>query len=466
MGPATSHWPSQQGQGISASAVPQLGELLTVQPVQLERRMKTRELGAIRGTQKRHPPSPPELQGRGKAKRETAQPTGEIQLPPKCPPMQNKFLVPKQQFLPECLFPPRPPEQTKDISSGKVLSKGTASRLVAPGDKDTKCAKPRVLLFDFLPPITSVPKQLKTTKKAKAGSDGEEVGGKLPVERNGKRARAAGADNVPAPKLPRGSPKAEGKERSGEMATAALVQQKGRTSQKIPTCHLELAVQPHQPRTPAGTMPGHKLLEMPQVLPGRGKAQLQLPEAEAGDTKRQKVGAESSGTAQEEGPAVPPTPRSSLARMMRDSVQVFHALGSPEKSKCAERHPGQNVAGKNPSMSLGRPPWGNGIVQKQQNPVPHGLATHGGGWQPPSGPPQHPPSAVMGLLKPPFFPMEKNLKATCGVLGWPRVSGGLVQRGCQPPPWVANPWGTGFCCFGSVLSVDSLVAYKIFNDKP
>ncbi|XP_053126466.1 nascent polypeptide-associated complex subunit alpha, muscle-specific form-like isoform X3 [Hemicordylus capensis] len=303
------------------------------------RRMKIPELGPHRaGTQERHPPSPPQLQGRGLAKGGTAPPTGEIQLP-----NRKKLLVQKQELLPEFLFPPPPPEPTK------VLAKGTASHLVAPGDKGTQCTKPRLQLFDFLPPISLAP------KKTKDRTYGELLGRKLPAENNGKRARAAGAESVPAPKVPRGSPKAEGEARSGETAKAPLEQKEGRTAQKIPTCHLELAVQPHQPTKPAGSMPGQKLLRMPQVLPGRGKARLLPPEAKAGDTKRQKVGAESSGSAQ----AVPPTPRSSLARMMRDSVQVFHALGPPAKSKSAEGHPGQSVPQKTPAMSMGRPPSGS-----------------------------------------------------------------------------------------------------------
>ncbi|XP_053103984.1 nascent polypeptide-associated complex subunit alpha, muscle-specific form-like isoform X1 [Hemicordylus capensis] len=333
-------------------------------------RMKIPELGPYRGTQECHPPSPPQRQGRGMAKGGTAPPTGEIQLRPKGPPIQKKLLVPNQQLLPEFLFPPPPPEQTK------VLSKGTASHGVVPREKDTQCAKPRMQLFDFLPPITSAP------KKAKARSYGEEVGRKLPAENNGKRARAAAAESMPAPKVPRGSPKAEGEERSGETAKAPLDHKEGRTAQKIPTCHLELAVQPHLPRKPAGIMPGQKLLKMPQVLPRRGKARLLPPEAEAGDTKRKKVGAESSGSAQAEGPAVPPIPRSSLARMMQDSVQVFHALAAPAKSKSAEGHPGHSMPKKPPSMSMGRPPSGS-IAEPPPRPL-GALPSRPAGKAPPS----------------------------------------------------------------------------------
>ncbi|XP_053160448.1 uncharacterized protein LOC128348799 isoform X2 [Hemicordylus capensis] len=143
---------TKESEGFSTSAAP---------------RMKLPELEPYRGTQERHPPSPPQLQGRGMAKGGTAPPTGEIQLRPKGPPIQKKLLVPNQQLLLEFRFPPPPPEQTK------VLSKGTASHGVTPREKDTQCAKPRVQLFDFLPPITSAP------KKAKARSYGEEVGRKL-----------------------------------------------------------------------------------------------------------------------------------------------------------------------------------------------------------------------------------------------------------------------------------------------
>ncbi|XP_053160061.1 uncharacterized protein LOC128348281 isoform X2 [Hemicordylus capensis] len=368
----------KKAEGFSTSAAP---------------RMKIPELGPYRGTEERHPPSPPQLQSRGMAKGGTAPPTGEIQLRPKGPPVQKKLLVPNQQLLPEFFFPPPPPEQTK------VLSKGTASHGVAPREKDTQSAKPRVQLFDFLPLITS------ETQKAKARSYGEEVGRKLPAENNGKRARAAGAESVPAPKVPRGSPKAEGKERSGETAQAPLDHKEERTAQKVPTCHLELAVQPHLPRKPAGIMPGQKLLKMPQVLPGRGKARLLPPEAEAGDTKRQKVGAESSGSAQ----AVPATPRSSLARMMQDSVQVFHALGPPAKSKSAEGHLGQSVPKKTPSMSMGRPPSGS-IAEPPPRPLA-ALPSRPAGKAPPSSM-ARPAARPMANLPPAPWPTHDQCQ--CG----------------------------------------------------